>query len=85
MTPPAPDDALPNSTEHGDGHEDSTTGWQYDSFYVRLWHASRGERMHRIELRHLQTGLVEAAIDQPLDWILVALRKALVNGYGNES
>lgn len=84
MTSPAPDDAVPTAAEHRDGYEDATTGWRYDSFYVQPRHTSRGERVHRLELRHLQTGLAESAEDPSLDWIPKALRGALVNGPGNE-
>jgi hypothetical protein len=49
----------------------------YDSFHVRLWSHPGAERLLRVEVRHLQTDLVEAATAVPLVWLLDVLRALL--------
>ena len=51
----------------------------YDSFHVRLWSHPGAERLLRVEVRHLQTDLVEAATAVPLVWLLDALRAHLAD------
>lgn len=55
-------------------------GWRYDSFLLRLWHVSRGQRIRRVELQHLQTGLVERAVDPEPGWVLDSILDALRGG-----
>jgi hypothetical protein len=44
---------------------------------VRLWHASGGQRIRRIEVQHLQTGLIEHAVDQEPGWVLDSILDSL--------
>lgn len=67
-----------------DPPEHAATGWRYDSFYVRLWHTVRGDRIHRIEVQHLQTGLAETAIEPAPEWLLNEIQHMLVTGIGDE-
>jgi hypothetical protein len=48
-------------------------GLNYDSFLIRIWHVPKGRQMHRVELQHLQTGLVEADVDPAHDWIATTI------------
>jgi hypothetical protein len=66
---------IPFSEGSGAGGEPSGDGdgRRYDSFLLRVWHAPAARRLHRVEVQHLQTGLVEAGIDPTPEWILAAL------------
>ena len=84
MAPPAPDAEPPADTDPHNQDDHAPAGWRYDSFYVRLWHTARGNRVHRIEVQHLQTGLAETAIDPAPDWLLSEIQNVLVAGAGDE-
>jgi hypothetical protein len=42
---------------------------RYDSFHVRLWHRPGTAPLLRIEIKHLQTDLVESATAVPVTWL----------------
>jgi hypothetical protein len=58
--------------------------WRYDSFLLRLWHSPGGDRLHRVEVQHLQTGLVETAIDETPDWMIDTILESLDGGEDEE-
>ena len=84
MVGSTPDDAAHPDIDRPDQPEHAATGWRYDSFYVRFWHTARGNRVHRIEVQHLQTGLAETAIDPAPDWLLSEIQTVLVVGTDDE-
>jgi hypothetical protein len=67
----------PERAERTGGEDRGSLGRRYDSFMLRLWHGSLGHRFYRMELHHLQTGLVETGLDREPDWIVATILDCL--------
>lgn len=50
---------------------------RYDSFVVRVWRAPGSERLLRADVRHVQSGASESAIDCDPGWIGMKLAATL--------
>ena len=51
----------------------------YDSFLVKIWHDAGTESWRRVEVRHVQTDLMEAGRDVDEQWLGRALVALLDN------
>jgi hypothetical protein len=57
---------------------------QYDSFVVRVWRHPGAGRLVRADIRHVQSGASDSAIDCDAGWISEALGRQLGEGGGNQ-
>lgn len=46
---------------------------RYDSFILRVWRDGTGDSLPRLELEHIQTGLVTSELNGTLTWVVEAL------------
>jgi hypothetical protein len=72
---------MSGETESGSERPNETGGSRrpavYDSFVVRLWRTPGIDLVRRVEVEHVQSGVVASAGDVALAWVLAQLDGAL--------
>ena len=61
-----------------------TDARKYDSFVVRIWRHPGADRLVRADIRHVQSGASDSAIDCDPGWIGDALSRQLGNEDGHQ-